>query len=135
MTQGRSFRPTAVLYFLSIAALFVCTSLSLAQTPPWANIGVGGGGYFSNLKIDPDDSENIYVGSDVTGFFRSNDGGDTWDATIIGLGSYYVGEIALASPVIGSYHKTIFVTTANASNNPTSRGGWSLSINGWRGDF
>ena len=112
MTHGRAFRASVISPFLLIAALLVLHASALAQV--WQHIGVGGGGYFSNIVIDPDDSEKIYVGSDVTGLFRSTDGGSTWDACTNGLGSYYVGEILLAPPYGSSTFKTIFVSTTNA---------------------
>ena len=121
MIQGRTFQPNVIpnviSAFLVIAALLICGHSAFAQAS-WQHIGVGGGGYFSNVKIDPNQPDTMYVGSDVTGLFRSFDGGDTWDTTTQDLGSYYVGEILLAGP-----DGTVFVSTKNATNSSSSTGG------------
>jgi hypothetical protein len=131
MTQGRFFRSNVISAFLLFTSLLLRSDLLSAQTS-WEHIGVGGGGYFSNVKIDPHDSDKIYAGSDVTGFFRSSDAGATWDASTIGLASFYVGEILLSEADEADGEEVIFVTTTTASPHSQTQtgGGVYKSIDG-----
>lgn len=60
----------------------------------WFYAGIGGGGWVSDIEIDPD-SNYIYAGTDLSGFFWSDDFGDNWTASNSDSGGYQVADIAV----------------------------------------
>ena len=80
MTQ-RSLTPTPPsLRLLSLVALVLfasCTATEQTRTPTWRSDAFRAVGYVSHIVPDPSDSNTVY--SVVRGgFYRSEDGGDTW---------------------------------------------------------
>ncbi len=61
---------------------------------PWGNIGPGGGGWVPCMAVSPADSQVVYAGCDVGGFYRSLDAGKTWRIHNEGLQDLYVEVIA-----------------------------------------
>ncbi|MFH0843998.1 MAG: hypothetical protein V1930_00860 [Pseudomonadota bacterium] len=56
--------------------------------------GYGGGGRFTSIAIDPRNPRIILIGSDVSGVFKSEDGGDHFDLKGEGLETFAVADIA-----------------------------------------
>jgi photosystem II stability/assembly factor-like uncharacterized protein len=61
----------------------------------WQPSGYGGGGRFTTIEIDPSNPKIVYVGSDVAGIFRSQDGGNHFELTGKGLEGFMVADIAI----------------------------------------
>ena len=61
----------------------------------WTPAGYGGGGRFTAVTVDPFNPQNVYVGSDVAGIFRSRDGGDHFSLFGKGLNGFAVAGIAV----------------------------------------
>jgi photosystem II stability/assembly factor-like uncharacterized protein len=59
----------------------------------WEPAGYGGGGRFTAIAADPVNPRRIYVGSDVAGIFRSEDGGETFTLAGRGLSGFAVADI------------------------------------------
>ena len=87
-------------------------------TDTWQHIGPGGGGHLCRVAFDPSDPARIFIGSDVTGLFRTHDGGGEWDAATRGLSDYYVRSI-LVHPDDPSM---VFVTTGEGVSRSTDGG-------------
>jgi len=51
---------------------------SQAQQSAWTNLGVGGGGAFYNPAGSPHDPKLVFVSSDMSGIYRSEDAGKSW---------------------------------------------------------
>lgn len=69
----------------------------LTVNPPeaWRPFGMGGGGWIPAVAFSSTDPSTIYVGCDVGGFYRSRDGGLTWENRNSGLTDYYVQCLAV----------------------------------------
>jgi len=82
-------------YFL----IFYCY-LPLVSLPAWGgdilwrSVGPGGGGYITAIKCNLQNTNIVYAGSDVGGFYISYDQGETWEIRNKGLNDYYVQCIA-----------------------------------------
>lgn len=63
---------------LSLSCI-VFTSLLQAQVQSFASAGISGGSALLQPSFNPYDSLNIYMVSDLTGIFYTEDGGITWD--------------------------------------------------------
>ncbi len=76
----------------------VCQSVFAADETPyaWQFAGWEGGGAFPALEIDKRNPGRVYLGSDVSGIYRSDDYGDVWIPSARGLGSINVAVIAIA---------------------------------------
>jgi photosystem II stability/assembly factor-like uncharacterized protein len=72
--------------------LFTCFLLScLAQADPvWHNLGPGGGGWIQSIRASSHDPDELFVGCDVGGFYRSTDGGASYKIHNTGLQDYWV---------------------------------------------
>ena len=62
-----------------ILLIIIFTAISNSGAPTLEKIGIGGGGAFYNPMIDPSDSNNIYVTSDMGGLYYSNNKGQKWE--------------------------------------------------------
>ena len=49
-----------------------------SQVPVWTSKGIGGGGAFFSPVISPHDKNEIWVSSDMSGFYRSTQFGRSW---------------------------------------------------------
>lgn len=64
--------------------LFVFLSFYLSALLPifagsWESRGIGGGGAFYSASINPHNSQVIYIASDMTGVYRTNNFGISWE--------------------------------------------------------
>ena len=82
------------------------TPTSLPPVISWESIGPGGGGWLTSLAFAP--PRTIFVGCDIGGVYRSDDGGESWKIINDGLNNYFVFEIV----VDPSNSSTIFLGTA-----------------------
>ncbi len=57
---------------------------------PWNLVGPGGGGWIQSVAYSPHDSQTLYMGCDVGGFYLSTDGGASWTIHNDGLLDLYV---------------------------------------------
>ena len=81
------------------------------------------GWYFGNLKVDPSDGEVVYALG--VGFYKTTDGGDTWQSI---LRSIHVDQHAIDFDPYNSQH--IFVGNDGGFYASTNGGnGWAKSIN------
>lgn len=77
--------------------LALSCSLALPAAPQWRNIGPGGGGWIQSILASRHDPEELLVGCDVGGFYRSTDAGDSYTIHNRGLQDYFV-ECILQHP-------------------------------------
>ena len=76
---------------ISLAALSLpAFSEDAGQGPTWRNLGPGGGGWIQSICASPHDRDELFVGCDVGGFFRSTDGGKSYRISNEGLEDYWV---------------------------------------------
>jgi photosystem II stability/assembly factor-like uncharacterized protein len=64
--------------FTEYEGLVAAESASSADTD-WKIIGQGGGGNIVDVVCHPTDPDVLWVVTDLTGIFKSTDGGETWD--------------------------------------------------------
>ena len=62
-----------------LISLLLPLALSAAAPTRWVSRGPGGGGAFFAPAINPLDSQELWVQSDMSDAFRSRDGGRSWD--------------------------------------------------------
>ncbi len=60
----------------------------------WQNIGPGGGGWIQSMLASRHGAETFFVGCDVGGFYRSDDGGRSYAIHNAGFEDYYVESLA-----------------------------------------
>ncbi|MBT7161656.1 MAG: hypothetical protein HN904_02700 [Victivallales bacterium] len=72
------------------ALLLLSLSLRLAAAPAWQNAGPGGGGWIQSILASRHDVDELLVGCDVGGFYRSTNGGKSYTIQNRGLEDYYV---------------------------------------------
>lgn len=79
------------------AVALLLSSLAMVPDPPpdvrWRNIGPGGGGWIQSICANPHDRDGLFVGCDVGGFYRSDDGGASYTIHNTGLTDYWVESI------------------------------------------
>jgi photosystem II stability/assembly factor-like uncharacterized protein len=63
----------------------------------WRNVGPGGGGWIQSIACGPARSNVLHVGCDVGGYYRSNDGGLTYQIRNEGLRDYFIECIAVSA--------------------------------------
>ena len=64
---------------LFILAAFALTSQAgPAPAAGWQSRGIGGGGAFFSPSISPHNTNLVYLATDMSGFFRSKDFGQSW---------------------------------------------------------
>lgn len=61
----------------------------------WQLVGPGGGGWVQSVAFDSKDTNTLYVGCDVGGFYVSLDFGKTFEIRNNGLRDYFVESIAV----------------------------------------
>jgi photosystem II stability/assembly factor-like uncharacterized protein len=61
----------------------------------WRVSGPGGGGWIQSIAWDPHEAHTLYVGCDVGGFYRSDDGGQNYQIHNVGLHDYFIESIAV----------------------------------------
>jgi photosystem II stability/assembly factor-like uncharacterized protein len=88
------FMRTTFRKFFVLLILFLCPPTAWAQV--WEFKGWSGGGCYPNIEFDPKVKGRVYLTSDVTGLWRSNNYGDNWFFVTKGLGNLLVAQIAIA---------------------------------------
>lgn len=82
---------------------------ALPATPPpdiiWRNIGPGGGGWIQSIGASPHARDGLFVGCDVGGFYRSDDGGASYAIHNAGLTDYWI-ECIIPHP---KHPKTLYI--------------------------
>ncbi|MFK8004992.1 MAG: WD40/YVTN/BNR-like repeat-containing protein [Saprospiraceae bacterium] len=68
-----------IFHFFLVLLILIIASTSFAQVNNFSLSGVGGGSALFHPSISPHDEQIIYVASDVSGMFYTNDGGDNWE--------------------------------------------------------
>ncbi len=94
----------------------------------WENVGPGGGGAMTQIAIDPQNENIVYVGTDLAGIFKSTDGGQSFVYKTIGLSNLVVQQIVIdrVSPNI------LYVGTEGGIYKSTDYGEtWVLKRNGF----
>ena len=104
----------ATLLLSVISAIAIAGNIRMSWTPS----GYGGGGRFTSVAIDPSNPMIIYIGSDVAGVFRSDDGGNHFELIGTGLGGFSVADIAV-SP---EDSRQVFVLTDAGLYHSTNQG-------------
>lgn len=66
---------------------------STSAAPEWHLCGPGGGGWIQSLSYSPVDSQTLFVGCDVGGFYRSDNGGQLWRIQNQGLRDPYLEAV------------------------------------------
>jgi photosystem II stability/assembly factor-like uncharacterized protein len=66
----------SVVVFFIVSRLF-CSS-GWAEQVEWREVGPGGGGAVRDFAFDPNNSDRVYLTSDMVGNFISDDAGDRW---------------------------------------------------------
>lgn len=82
---------------LLVAATAVLAQVQQQQSPSavaWTNVGPGGGGWIQSIAASLFDADELFVGCDVGGFYRSTDGGKSYRVYNTGLQDYFVEVIA-----------------------------------------
>jgi photosystem II stability/assembly factor-like uncharacterized protein len=72
-----------LLFLLSLSSV-------LPAAPTWRNIGPGGGGWIQSILASRHDANELLVGCDVGGFYRSTNAGESYTIHNQGLQDYYV---------------------------------------------
>ncbi len=75
-TRCASFRLLLVMFVCGLGMIFA--PLRAADTIHWTNIGIGAGGNMVNSAVCDSDPNIVLMASDVGGFFRSSNGGQSW---------------------------------------------------------
>lgn len=86
--------PTACL-ILALILLLLTAQDSLAQGYAWQQRGFGGGGRFTCVTVNPANPAEVFVGSDVAGYFKSTDHGESFRLLGAGLEGFAVAGIAV----------------------------------------
>lgn len=73
----------------------------------WRHTGLGGGGAMNRIAFDPKNPDLVYVGTDVTGLFRSHDRGASWQASRTGLNHDYIQDISVSPTLNEIYVATL----------------------------
>jgi photosystem II stability/assembly factor-like uncharacterized protein len=87
---------STVIYTASDTANKAFYKLSIGMQPwQWSSVGPGAGGMSMAFAADPVDTNTFYFGSDVSGVFKSTDGGTTWQCKNSGQEDMYITEIMI----------------------------------------
>lgn len=99
----------ASVFAASLAAANVLADAYPAEQPRphWEWAGWGGGGYFWSVAADPVNPDIFYLGGDVLGVYKSENGGRSWRIVNDGIQNYGVYTLAVAP----SDSKTVYAMT------------------------
>ena len=113
--------PLFLVPFFSVA-LAATADLPEGHDITWRLSGPGGGGWIESLAFDPRDTDVLYAGCDVGGFYFSADAGRTWEVRNEGLHDYFIESIAV-SP---ADHNVILLGTESGIHRTANLGAlWS----------
>ena len=76
---------------IMLGAILHAAALSAGM---WRNAGPGGGGWVQSILASRHDAQRMFVGCDVAGVFRSDDGGRSYEAHNSGFEHIWVSTIA-----------------------------------------
>lgn len=81
---------------LRLAMLWSWTALTLfaGDAVEWKNVGPGGGGWIQSMLASRHNGDTFFVGCDVGGFYRSDDGGGSYVIHNAGFEDYFVECLA-----------------------------------------
>lgn len=85
-------KSAAVLSFVPMM-LLSCASVAAEGKIEWTNVGPGGGGWITAVCESRHKPGRLYAGSDVAGFFVSEDGGRHYSIRNRGMGPAFVASI------------------------------------------
>lgn len=61
----------------------------------WTAAGYAAGGLFTSVAVDPVDPDTVYLGSDVSGIYKSTDSGESWRPQSTGLASLAIAGLLI----------------------------------------
>jgi len=104
----------AVRQFVGVVLCFLISGIVLG-TQHWYPAGFGGGGLFLQIDVNPSASNILFLGSDVSGMYKSIDQGNNWSAWSAGLPSREIagliidpsGDFVWAATPLGLYTNAI----------------------------
>ncbi len=103
-----------ILFTLFVMILFFMANSVFAQQVTWTSIGPGGGSDLISSAIQPDNADIIYIGGDIEGVRKTNDGGASWMTMNNGLcgGERPAGVYGIQELVIDpTNYQTIYACT------------------------
>jgi len=117
MKQKITFNATdkfAVRQFVGVVLCFLISGIVLG-TQHWYPAGFGGGGLFLQIDVNPSASNILFLGSDVSGMYKSIDQGNNWSAWSAGMPSREIagliidpsGDFVWAATPLGLYTNAI----------------------------
>ncbi|HNX34236.1 MAG TPA: hypothetical protein PKM57_06385 [Kiritimatiellia bacterium] len=82
--------------FLLLWGFLFASGLGAADAPevPWRNVGPGGGGWIQSMLASRHGQNVFFVGCDVGGFYRSEDGGTSYAVHNEGFEDYFIECLA-----------------------------------------
>jgi photosystem II stability/assembly factor-like uncharacterized protein len=101
----------------ALILLSIVTPLAAAEYK-WTPAGWGGGGFYYACAFHPTRDGVIYLGGDVNGMYRSDDGGKTWKIINNNIAGYGVFSIA----VDPSNPETVYAATDQGLSKSTDAG-------------
>ena len=82
------------LLLLLWVALFTAFSFASDAAVEWKLVGPGGGGWIQSLLASRHHRDTLFVGCDVGGFYRSDDGGASYAIHNTGFEDYFIESLA-----------------------------------------
>jgi photosystem II stability/assembly factor-like uncharacterized protein len=79
-----------IFVFEFIPMISVAQASAESSAPTWRNLGPGGGGWIQSICASPQREDELLVGCDVGGFYRSTDGGAGYTISNAGLQDDFV---------------------------------------------
>ena len=64
-----------------LIAILLSSSIMFSQPTSWINMGIGGGGAFFAPSINPANSNELYVATDMSSLYHSTNKGQNWETT------------------------------------------------------
>ncbi|MBL8013503.1 MAG: hypothetical protein JNN05_06600, partial [Candidatus Omnitrophica bacterium] len=113
-----------------VVACWCFAGRAFSVNPSWEFAGWDGGGCYPNIAFDPHVQNRVYLTSDVSGIYRSDDNGENWQFATQGLGSLMVAQVVVApsdsNVVYAATKKGIYVSkdAAKTWNATDDMKGW-----------
>ena len=81
---------------IRLVAIWVGVAMPLlaGEAVAWKNVGPGGGGWIQSMLASRHSDDTFFVGCDVGGFYRSDDGGKSYAIHNAGLEDYFIECLA-----------------------------------------
>lgn len=87
---------TTLLPGLCLSAAEPVATTPIAETPPWQQVGWGGGAYYFATAWHPTNGQVLYLASDCAGIYRSENQAELWRFANKGLVDYGVYSLAVS---------------------------------------